>query len=90
MNHGVASWSPDGAICAKCNLTIQNNQGRRFRMKWYHEHCLPDTRKAHLTKRRENEDGTPAPKDSNISVGLTVEQLEKLQKKLEQMKNSMR
>ena len=59
-----------------------NNQGRRFRMKWFHEHCLPDTRKAHLTKRREGEDGgLPEP-----PKGLSDEDIVALKKKMQELR----
>ncbi len=34
--------------CSKCNLVIETEDGRRYRMKWRHYHCLPDTRLAQI------------------------------------------
>ena len=53
MRYRGASWSPNGSVCNKCGSPIEANLGRRFRCKWYHEHCLPETRLKKLTKRRE-------------------------------------
>lgn len=44
--------SPTGSLCAKCGLPIENNMGRRFRLKWVHENCLPATRLKKILKRR--------------------------------------
>jgi len=51
-----ATYSPGGAICTKCKEEIlPTGVGRRFRMQWYHENCLPETRIKKLTKFRTDE-----------------------------------
>jgi hypothetical protein len=45
--------SPKDAVCAKCGGKIETGQGRRYRMKWCHEHCLPATRLARVKAYRE-------------------------------------
>jgi len=39
--------------CAKCELPISIGMGRKFRRKWRHEHCLPETRLKTIEMRRE-------------------------------------
>ena len=34
----------DGTLCAKCHKPICKDDGRRYRMKYRHYHCLPPTR----------------------------------------------
>ena len=51
--HFGAGHAPAGAICDACGTEIPQGKGRRFRMKWRHERCLPDTRKAKLRKLRD-------------------------------------
>lgn len=41
---GMPTFSPEGAICAACGQRIPAREGRRYRMKWRHEKCVPSTR----------------------------------------------
>jgi len=38
----------EGAICSKCGKHIKQNEGRRYRNKFRHYHCLPPTRLAKI------------------------------------------
>ena len=53
-----ATYSPKGAVCHTCGQEIEHGQGRRFRLRWMHEHCLPETRKNRLITRRESDQTT--------------------------------
>ena len=37
-----------GAICSRCGKHIEQNEGRRYRMKYRHYHCLPPSRLAKI------------------------------------------
>lgn len=52
---GMPTFSPVGATCAACGQAIPHREGRRYRMKWRHERCLPGTRQA-VVKMRTTED----------------------------------
>lgn len=47
--------SPEGAICSKCGEPIPTGIGRRYRMKWCHEKCLPQTRLDRINHPRDEE-----------------------------------
>ena len=47
-----ATHSPKDAVCDACGKPIPTGMGRRFRMKWRHEQCLPETRLRKITKFR--------------------------------------
>lgn len=51
--NGHATHSPKGIICAKCGIEIPVGIGRRYRMKWMHEGCLPLTRLAKIDSYRD-------------------------------------
>lgn len=53
MMKGHATHSPKGAICKKCGEEIPTGVGRRYRMEWMHEGCLPITRLAKIDSFRD-------------------------------------
>jgi len=53
MRHFGAGHAPEGTICHTCKKPIPYGKGRRFRMKWRHEKCLPETRRNKLRKFRD-------------------------------------
>ena len=51
--NGHSTHSPKGVICEKCGIEIPTGIGRRYRMKWMHEGCLPLTRLAKIDSYRD-------------------------------------
>ena len=49
IGYPPATYSPKGAFCHACGEKIEpEGTGRRFRLNWMHERCLPETRKRKL------------------------------------------
>lgn len=66
--------SPKDAICSKCNEPIPTGIGRRFRMKWYHERCLPQTRLDRIS----------APRDEELKIKAEIKSNERVREAIKQ------
>ena len=80
MNKHPPTHSPKDTDCAKCDQPIATGQGRRFRMKWYHENCLPETRIKQLQSFRTEESALIGEK---YKIQREIESLERVKKKLQ-------
>jgi hypothetical protein len=85
--NGHSTHSPKGAICGKCGIEIPVGIGRRYRMKWMHEGCLPLTRLAKIDSYRDENAKLAA---SELREKRIKEEQEQLKHKLNSMVDKMR